>query len=171
MARLSFLKTIVSVLFYISMVIMAFSIPFIIILAIAPEQVPSDITIKIAGEQPKVNAELILYLVAVAVACGFHTYALYLFRKILGFFEKKMLFESSVITALDQCGKAILIGYAIGIAAEVFYKLLTRDGIEIGLDIGLKESVVTVSLGLFFMVLSEVFLKAKKIKDENDLTV
>lgn len=171
MARLSFLKTLVSILFYLSMVIMIFSIPFLLILAVAPDQVPADITLKIAGEQPMVNTELILYLLAVIIASGFYTYALFLFRKILGFFEKSILFDNRVITSLDQCGKAILIGYAIGLTAEVFYKLLTEKPISVNVDVGLSESIVTISLGLFFMVLSEVFLRAKKIKDENDLTV
>lgn len=169
MSKLPLLKTLVSILFYVSMIGMLFSVPFILILSVMPDKVP--FAINEAGQASQVDAELVLYLIALIVGGGFFTYALYLFRKVLDLFSKKTLFDERTITSLDQCGKAILIGYFICIGAEFLYKMVVGKEIEISLNFGLNGSIAVISLGLFFMVLSEVFLKAKKIKEENDLTV
>jgi len=42
---------------------------------------------------------------------------------------------------------------------------------EFGIDIGFGPFVYLLALGLFFTVLSEVFTIAKRIKEENDLTI
>jgi hypothetical protein len=131
-----------------------------------PERVPFKFTIKGVEEGAKVNAELILYIIALVIAFGFFTYALYLFKKVLDLFSKKILFDTRVITNLDQCGKAILIGYIIGLAAEISYRLITSNVINISLDLGLTASIAIISLGLFFIVLAEVFLMAKNLKEE-----
>ena len=48
------------------------------------------------------------------------------------------------------------------------YNTLIEGTIEI--DFG-TDSIFIIGLSLFFMVLSDVFRMAKKIKEENDLTV
>jgi hypothetical protein len=61
---------------------------------------------------------------------------------------------------------------ATGIAATVLFfviKLIFESRFEIHL--GLTPYVFIVCLGLFFMVLSEIFKIAKTAKQENDLTI
>ncbi|MCF6181265.1 DUF2975 domain-containing protein [Lutibacter sp.] len=42
---------------------------------------------------------------------------------------------------------------------------------KFSIDIGLSSFVLLISLGLFFMILSEIFKISQTIKKENDLTV
>ena len=136
-----------------------------------PESVPQNITIEWLEKGERINLETTLYLLALVTAYGFFTYALYLFRKILDLFAKRILFDIRTISALDQAGKAIITACIIDIVATFIYKAVTSDIIEIKPSIGINSTIVAVCLGLFFMVLSEVFLMAKKLKDENDMTV
>lgn len=152
---------------------MIFSVPFILILSVMPERIPPGLTFKINGIETisKIDGLAILYIIALVVGFGFFTYALHLFRKTLDFFSKKIIFDTRVITSLNQCGKAILTGYFICIGAEFLYKMITHQMIEFKLNFSLDGTIAIISLGLFFIVLAEVFQMAKKIKEENDLTV
>ena len=171
MSKLPILKILTSILFYVSMIAMIFSIPFVLILSIMPERVPFKFSVKEAEEVAKVDAELIIYIIALVISCGFFTYALYLFRKVLELFSKKIIFDTRIITNLNQCGSAILIGYFISIVSEFIYTAIATQKVNITLNFGLGGSIATICLGLFFIVLGEVFQKAKNIKEENDLTV
>lgn len=42
---------------------------------------------------------------------------------------------------------------------------------EIKLELGLNGFILMIALGLFFMILSELFQIAKKQKEENELTI
>ena len=171
MSRIPLLKTLVTILFIMALIVLFFVIPFIIMLWIMPESVPQNITIEWLEKGKRINLEATLYLLALVTAYGFLTYALYLFRKILDLFAKRILFDIRTITTLDQAGKAIITGCIIDIVATFIYKVVTSDIIEIKPSIGINSTIVAVCLGLFLMVLSEVFLMAKKLKDENDMTV
>lgn len=171
MNKLPILKALVSFMFYVSMIIMLFSVPFIVILSVMPERVPFKFTIKGLKQAATVDAELIIYIIAIVIGYAFFTYALYLFKRILDLFSKKTLFDNRTITYLDQCGKAVLVGYFICIGSEFLYKMVVGQEIEISLNFGPNGSIAVICLGLFFIVLSEVFQKAKKLKEENDLTV
>lgn len=168
MKRLALLKTLTSILFVLSLISMFFAVPFILVIAVMPGRIPFKINGTVAES---VGAETVLYLLALVAGFAFFIYAIYLFKKILGLFEKKRIFHEDVIKLFDQTGKAILIGYAICAVASFFYTTLVENILEIGLDTGIDSSIVTIGLGLFFLVLSDVFLMAKNIKEENDLTV
>jgi hypothetical protein len=42
---------------------------------------------------------------------------------------------------------------------------------KISLEFGLNQHIVIICLGLFFIILSEIFQIAKTAKQENDLTI
>ena len=165
MKRLSLLKTLTSILFVLAMAAMIFMIPFFLITVFAPGEVPFRINGSLATAM---SAEDYLLFAAQIIAFGFWTYAIYLFKSVLGHFEKKQVFNEKVIVLLDQTGKAILIGFFINIAAEFLYNtiILGKFSIEASTD-----TIFVLILGVFFTVLSEVFLMAKGLKEENDLTV
>ena len=168
MSRISLLKTLVSILFIMALIAFFFTVPFIIMLWIMPESVPANFKITGLTEGEHINIEATIYILAIITAYGFFTYALYLFRKIMDLFAKGILFDIRTISALDQAGKAIITGSIIDIAATFIYKVTTSDIVEIKPSIGINSTIVAICLGLFFMVLSEVFLMAKKLKEEND---
>lgn len=167
MSKLPLLKTFASILFALSMIVLFFAVPFIILWLFMPERVP----FKLDGEpMTTVTAELVILLISLVIGLGFFTYALYLFKTNLGLFEKKKIFDVTVIKNFAQIGKAILLGYLFCAMPITLYKILAKNATEIDFEF-IIDSLFIAGLGLFFIVLSEVFQMAKNIKEENDLTV
>ncbi|MEL1244708.1 DUF2975 domain-containing protein [Flavobacterium sp. DGU11] len=165
MKRLPLLKTLTGILLILAIIGVFFCIPFLLIALVMPDKVPFKINGVAAASMA---AEDYLLFAAEITAFGFYTYALYLFKSVLGHFEKKQIFHEKVITLLDQTGKAILIGFFIKIGSEFLYNTIILGRFNINFN---SDTLFVLILGLFFMVLSEVFQMAKDIKEENDLTV
>lgn len=154
-------------MFVLTMIAAVFGLPLILMLAVIPDQVPFTLEGDLKG---KTGWESTIILLVVYVGALFFVYALYLFRKTLDLFRKRIIFDDRVIKNFDQIGKAILIGYFIILGMYVFL-WLTHTVHEVTFNIDMNNTLLTIGLGLFFMVLSEVFQKAKSIKEENELTV
>lgn len=166
MSKLPLLKSFASILFALSMIVLFFAVPFIILWLFMPERVP----FKLDGEpMTTVTAELVIVLISLVIGLGFFAYALYLFKTNLGLFEKKKIFDATVIKNFAQMGKAILLGYLFCAVSVTLYKILAKNATEIDFEF-IIDSLFIVGLGLFFIVLSEVFQMAKNIKEENNLT-
>jgi len=161
MKRLALLKTLITILFVLCIITLFFAVPFILVVAVMPGQIPFNINGQPASQ---LGIETILVMLGIAIGFAFFTFALYLFRKLLTLFEKKKFLHDDVIKNLDQTGYAILIGYGICAVALFIYTTLVEGSMEIKFGI---SSVFAICLGLFFMVLSDVFAMAKKSKDEN----
>lgn len=166
MSKLPLLKSFASILFALSMIVLFFAVPFIILWLFMPERVP----FKLDGEpMTTVTAELVIVLISLVIGLVFFAYALYLFKTNLGLFEKKKIFDATVIKNFAQMGKAILLGYLFCAVPVTLYKILAKNATEIDFEF-IIDSLFIVGLGLFFIVLSEVFQMAKNIKEENNLT-
>lgn len=168
MKRLALLKTIVSIFFVICMVGLAFGLPFIITLAVFPEKVPFKIDNHAVTD---VHAEEILLMLALYISCAFYVYSLYLFKKTLVLFEKRKVFSFDVVKLLDQTGRAIIVGCVIGYVSSFMYGTLVQGTFEVDISVGFGSTLFILGLGLFFIVLGDVFGMAKQLKEENDLTV
>lgn len=172
MRKLWLLKSLIDILFFFAVIGIFFGLPMILMIAIMPEQVPFDFTVSVNDEivTDTTSWEIILSMIIMYTGYAFQVYAIYLFRKTLILFRKRIIFDIAVIRNFDQMGRAILIGYAL-ILVPVIYFTLTNSPIEIKLEFMIHDSLLIPGLGLFFIVLSEVFLMAKGIKEDNDLTV
>ncbi|MFK7832919.1 MAG: DUF2975 domain-containing protein [Winogradskyella sp.] len=108
--------------------------------------------------------------VLVGIALGFVTfYCVYLFRKTLRYFQKVKPFHIDVIYNFYKIGYLLT---GIGITASIWLflaRLFFKS--ELKLKLGLSPYLILICLGLFFMILSEVFKVAKHAKEENELTV
>lgn len=167
MSKLPLLKTLTSILFALSMIVLFFAVPFIVLWLFMPERVP----FKLNGEpMTTVTAELVIVLISLVIGLAFFAYALYLFKTNLALFEKKKLFNDTVIKNFAQIGKAILLGYLFCAVPKVLYKIVVKNASEIDIDF-IIDSLFVIGMGLFFIVLSEVFQIAKNSKEENGLTV
>lgn len=93
----------------------------------------------------------------------------FLFRKSLRYFQKNKPFDLAVIELYNRIGK-ILIITGLG-AAMLFFIIRIFMLSEIKINLGISPYIIVTCLGLFFMVLSETFLIAKTVKEENDLTI
>ncbi|WP_179334166.1 DUF2975 domain-containing protein [Winogradskyella costae] len=114
---------------------------------------------------PFVHFILLLFMVLTFVSI----YCFYLFRKTLDFFLKAEPFHEEVIVNFYKIGRFLVI---IGILGSVFLflvRMIVKN--QLKLNLGLSPYIIILCLGLFFMVLSEVFKVAKKAKEENELTV
>ena len=100
---------------------------------------------------------------------GLLIYCLFLFRKTLRYFLNRKVFDEYVINTFQKIGILLvisgLITLVISFVARFYFEL------KIKIEIGMNEHIIVLCLGLFFMVLSEVFRIAKTAKQENDLTI
>lgn len=97
-------------------------------------------------------------------------YSIYLLRKIINLFVKRDLFNIQISKSFSSIGKCIIFSSLLINVPIFFYNSRESFAIEFG-NGGNYSLLYLISLGLFFMVLSEVFVKAKNIKDENELTI
>ncbi|MBU3010455.1 DUF2975 domain-containing protein [Polaribacter vadi] len=95
--------------------------------------------------------------------------ALYFFRKVLNYFIRIKIFEETVITLLKKTGNLLSVSGIISLTVSMISKIYFEQ--KITLEFGLNQHLVIICLGLFFLVLSEIFKIAKHQKQENDLTI
>jgi hypothetical protein len=166
MIQLRSLKQLVQILFALSLLIMFFLVPLILLSIVMPESIP----FKIDGEMAKdisMTSKIVMFIGIGAIGC--FIYALYIFKQNLILFEKKKVFATDVITNFRKMGRIIYLGGIwLTIGAIVFR--LTRGTLSIELGF-ILQMIFIFALGLFFEVLSGVFQWAKDLKEENDLTV
>ena len=95
--------------------------------------------------------------------------ALYFFRKVLHYFLRVKIFEDYVINSFLKIGNLLLISGIISLVISFVSSLYIES--KIHFDFGLNQHIIIICLGLFFMILSEIFKIAKDAKQENDLTI
>ena len=96
-------------------------------------------------------------------------YCFYLFRKALRYYQKRKPFDSFVIHTYYRIGKLLVITSVLGGITSFVFNLVFKS--EFMLNIGFSPYFFGACLGLFFMVLSETFIIAKKSKEDSDLTI
>lgn len=169
MRSLNILRTIVNILFIFAIIGIIFGLPLIFMIIVLPEQVPFKID-QNTDYKNIASWELAIILILLFAGSVFFVYGLYLFKKVLALFSKRIIFDNRVIILFNQIGKAILIGYGITFASSVFL-WISKIEIELKITFGWSNALFIIGIGLFFIVLAEVFQIAKNMKEENELTV
>ncbi len=167
MKKLNFLKAIVDFVWFMALISITFLIFFIGYLLFSKK--PIDFPIEMNGIEITVldlNAKLALFFATASYIIIL--YSLFLFRKLLRLFQLKIIFDKATIFYLNRIGGLFIISGLLSGIPAFFFKLVKR---EVKLEIGSDSFLYLISLGLFFMVLSEVFKIAKTMKEENELTV
>jgi len=168
MQKLSALKTITDILFYLSFIPVIFGIPFLIVFLAAPDMVPFDVSFTDENMLKATNGEKALFILLIFICYLFYVYALYVFREILGLFKQKIFFNDRISAGFNLIGKLIINGYLTYIVGYFVLALITINDIQIRIDFDLLYAL---GAGYFFIVLGSVFKMAKQIKEENELTV
>ncbi len=96
-------------------------------------------------------------------------YSLYLFRKTLRYFLQLKIFDDYIIKTFQKIGVLLSIWGVLTLIISFISKIYFKQ--KIIFNIGINEHIIILCLGLFFMILSEVFKIAKTAKQENDLTI
>jgi len=113
------------------------------------------------------SVQITMLVLTVVVLIGI--YCFYLFRKTLRYFQQAKPFHNYVIVTYRKMGNLLVITGVLATILFFLIKLVFKGKLEIHL--GMSPYLFIVCLGLFFMVLSEVFLIAKVAKVENNLTI
>jgi len=123
----------------------------------------NDIEIIEGSPALKVFLLLLIGLVFIIIYC------LFIFRKTLRFFQQRKPFDIKVINNFNKIGILLAISGIVASVLFFIFKLFFENKLKISL--GLGPYLLLICLGLFFVVLSEIFKISKKEKEENELTI
>jgi hypothetical protein len=166
MKKLNLLKGIVDFVWMMTMITIPFILFFVGYIIFGSE--PFDVPIKINGNELRVvDLKSKIILTCFMVSSLLIIYALYLFKKLLRLFQLKIIFDIQVVQLFNKIGVVVISSAIISGVSGFIFNFLKRN---ISLSFDLNPNVLLFSLGLFFIILSEVFKIAKSIKEENDLT-
>ena len=168
MKKLNILKAIVDLVWIFTMPIILFIILFIPLLFIYDDLGSIDLeVINIALFSADTFGKFLISIVLLTY--GLLIYCLFLFRKLLRYFINRKVFDEYVIKTFHKIGILLVISGVITLVISFVSRLHFQQ--EFKIEIGMNEHLVVLCLGLFFMVLSEIFRIAKTAKEENDLTI
>ncbi len=131
------------------------------------------IPIRIKGQEINSTSILTKAVVLINVVSGLlFFYSIFLLRKVVTLFQKKVIFSAEVVKLFNLIGKLIVVSSIMSSVSIFVYNAIERNELAVSLDFASYDSLlISVSLGLFFMVISEIFKIAIRIKEENELTI
>jgi hypothetical protein len=166
MRKLNFLKGIVDFVWITMLITIPFLLFFIVMVLIDSE--PLDVPIKVNGTILEVvDLRTKVLFGFLCISASLIIYGLFLFRKLLRLFQLKIIFDLEIVSLMKRLGFVIILSALLGGIPNFILEIVKNN---ISLSLGLNPFVLLFSLGLFFLVLSEVFVIAKHLKEENDLT-
>lgn len=115
----------------------------------------------------KIATQIYGFIIAVLILICI--YCFYLFRRTLRYFQRVKPFHEDVIANFHKIGYLLSTLGLVGAVLIFSTRLIFKN--EFKINFGFSPYILLICLGLFFMVLSEVFKVAKHAKEENDLTV
>ncbi len=167
MRKLTILKTIVDIIWIFTVpaiILILFLIPYILFSG------GFDLPINLNGIEMKVidwPSKLVISCVMLSFLLMF--YNVFLFKKILRYFQKFKIFDDYVSTSLNTMGSIFIIGAFLSGVPTFLYRLFHMN--EFKLALGFSPFILLLSLGLFLMILSEIFQVAKEAKVDSELTI
>jgi len=167
MRKLNFLKAIIDFTWIMSMITVPAVLFFVGILIYSDE--PFDFPLQINGNQINIiEAKDKLILILLVCSYLLLLYGLFLFKKVLFAFQRRIVFHEENCLHFNKIGKTLILSALISGIPMIIYTIYEK---EVKLELGLNGFILMIALGLFFMILSELFQIAKKQKEENELTI
>ncbi len=169
MRKLKILKTIVDILWIISMPVL-----LILIVAIPAIFFIEDLSIfEIFHLKITSNPENIIYakifIIPILISYILVYICIYYFKKILEDFLIIKIFSENVIRYFSKIGKLLLYAGIILTISKFGFLLIAESKIEF--EIFISPQTLCICFGLFCLVLSEIFKISNQIKQENELTI
>lgn len=132
-----------------------------------------DIPIKIKGQEIATNDVFSKIIVFINVVSGLlFLYSIYLLRKVVSLFQKREIFNEELVKLFNLIGQLVIATSLISNISLFIYKFVEKDSADLNLDLGSYDSfLISISLGLFFIVISAIFKIATRMKEENELTI
>jgi hypothetical protein len=165
------LKTILDICLYFLVISLIISVFFFVIQLITGENL-TPININGTKILEFNTSSSVLIIIEMLIASMF-IYTIYILRKLIRNFFKGKLFTTFQIASLRLIGQLIiLITIFQGIVNFITPLIINGEGrIGIEIDFTFGSFWFILAIGLFFIFLSKVFENAKKLKEENELTV
>ena len=170
MKKINILKTKVDLLWIFSMpvVLIIIGVSFTTFFIDLSDLSDLSITINTLDFNPNSTLSKILFVIS-SLNYLLLIVALYFFRKVLTNFVRIRVFEEVVISSFKKIGNLLTFSGFISLIISIIGKIYFEQ--KVSLEFGLNQHLVIICLGLFFLVLSEIFKIAKNAKQENDLTI
>lgn len=170
MRKLHILKTVLDFFWFFSLIGAIGIIVFLPFYLIGSEM---DIPVKIKGQEITSQSIFSKAIVFINVVSGLmFLYSIFLLRKVVGLFQKREIFNAEVVRLFNLIGKLIVISSILSAVSLFIYNMIERNHFGLSLDFGSYDSfLISVSIGLFFMVISEIFKIAMNIKEESELII
>ncbi|WP_274474821.1 DUF2975 domain-containing protein [Mangrovimonas aestuarii] len=119
----------------------------------------------------KTTIEFQILNAVIIFSAALFIYGIYLFDEVLGYFKKREPFDDYVIKSFTKIGRLIIIGSLSSSLSLILYSVHFPNHLKPNISFTIVPFIPIVCLGLFFMILSEIFKIAKAAKEENELTV
>lgn len=170
MRKLNILKTLIDLAFFLSIIGLFGAVIFATMFAFDSE---GGIPIKLQGQELTSDIpEAKIVIGFAAISYLLFVYALFLLRKVIGFFKKRDLFNVQNIRYFNTIGVCLILSTLLAEVPFFIFNMIQRNHLGLQMeDGGFDTPLLSIALGLFFMVLSEAFKIAKGFKEENELTV
>jgi len=170
MKSLNLLKTLIELFLFFSVLGGLAVIVVVPLKLINPEL---DIPISIKGVEVTGGDWLsLLVIILAAIGAAFFIYAIFMLRKVLQLFLQNEIFTDTVISHFKVIGRCIITSGVLTSVPMFFYNMIQRNNLGIEFTSGGFDSLLlSVSLGLLFIVIGEIFQMAKNLQEENELTV
>ena len=169
MKKLVVLKSLVDYTWLISCIPLLIALPVIVIWMFIDSKLIEKLNLI---TEESTSTELIyamFYVILISILIYVGIYCFYLFRKTLRYFQKSKPFHSDVIRNFNKIGKLLNV-IGIGGCLGIFFGQFFLKNV-LSISFGISPYVMIICLGLFFMILSELFKVAKVAKEENELTI
>lgn len=169
MRKLIILRAILN-LFFFFLIMDVIATLFLLILFIFSSEPPIPVSI---NNQPltSINLEEILLLISAFIGFMFFIYGVFLFKMVLNYFTRRKLFNNQIIRYFKLIGFSFILYSFLTNLSVFIYKMAINNKIELVFFSGFNSFLFSTSIGLFFIVLAEIFSIAKNYKEESDLTI
>lgn len=132
-----------------------------------------EIPVSIEGVEITVFDRLAIVIIVLnAIGIAFFIYAMFVLRNVLKLFLINEIFNDVVIKSFKVIGKSLIAAAILNSVPTYIYMMIVQNKLDFKISgADFNSLLLSISLGLLFIVISEIFNKAKILKDENDLTV
>jgi len=167
MRKIHILKTIVDIIWIVSIPIIPLIIVFIPYLFITDDF--SGLNLVVNGIDLEILDTISKLFVAISLLSYLaFIYCIYRFRKLLRYFLSRKIFDNQVIKGFNVIGNLLIAFGFIIVLVSIVSKVISQ---KMEFEIGINSNLFIIGLGLFFIVLSETFSKSKELKKDSDLTI
>lgn len=133
-----------------------------------------EVTLKMNGYDITVNDWPSKGLLVLAmVSLGLFLYAIYLLRETVALFRKRIIFDGRVVVNFERIGWCIVTSTLISHVPLFVFNMIRRNNrdFEISGNMSMDSFLVSIALGILFMVISQAFSAGQRLREENELTV